>query len=303
METVVTTTQIPGANLLNRGKVRDIYDAGEYLLIVTTDRISAFDVVMNEAIPYKGIVLTQISKYWFQKTRHLIANHFVSDRIADFPAPFNQYANLLKGRSMLVKKANPFPVECIVRGYLAGSGWKEYQKSGTVHGIRLPAGLVNSSQLPKPIFTPSTKAESGHDENISFRQMEKLIGRSYSRKLRESSLALYAYGAEVARNHGIIIADTKFEFGLLNGEMILIDEAMTPDSSRFWPANLYQPGKNQPSLDKQYLRDYLETLDWDKTPPPPELPKEVIENTSRKYQEILKILTGKTVDELLNGKE
>ncbi len=297
----VQQTEIPEARLLSRGKVRDIYDAGEYLLIVTTDRISAFDVVMNEPIPYKGIVLTQISRFWFEKTRHIVPNHFVTDRVADFPEPFNRYEELLKGRAMLVKKANPFPVECIVRGYLAGSGWKEYRKSGTVHGISLPEGLVNSSQLPEPLFTPSTKAETGHDENISYQRMVEIVGEKYGEVLKEKSLALYQYGAEVARLKGIIIADTKFEFGMIDGEILLIDEAMTPDSSRFWPAELYQPGQSQPSLDKQYLRDYLETLDWDKTPPPPPLPEEVVANTSRKYQEILKILTGRTVEDILNN--
>jgi phosphoribosylaminoimidazole-succinocarboxamide synthase len=297
----VQQTDIPEARLLSRGKVRDIYDAGEYLLIVTTDRISAFDVVMNEPIPYKGIVLTQISRFWFEKTRHIVENHFVTDRVADFPEPFNRYGELLKGRAMLVKKANPFPVECIVRGYLAGSGWKEYRQSGTVHGMALPEGLVNSSQLPEPLFTPSTKAETGHDENISYQRMVEIVGEEHAQVLKEKSLALYQYGAEVARLKGIIIADTKFEFGMIDGQILLIDEAMTPDSSRFWPAELYQPGQSQPSLDKQYLRDYLETLDWDKTPPPPPLPEEVVANTSRKYQEILKILTGRTVEEILNS--
>ena len=297
----VQTTEIPGARLINRGKVRDIYQTDEHLLIVTTDRISAFDVVMNEAIPYKGIVLTQISKFWFQKTRHIIDNHFITDRVAEYPEPFNRYPELLKGRSMLVKKANPFPVECIVRGYLAGSGWKEYRQQGTVHGISLPEGLLNSSQLPEPLFTPSTKAESGHDENITFRKMSQLVGEDIALELKEKSLALYQYGAEIARLKGIIIADTKFEFGMLNGDIILIDEVMTPDSSRFWPAELYEPGKSQPSLDKQYLRDYLETLDWDKTPPPPPLPEEVVQNTSRKYQEILKILTGQSVEDILQA--
>ncbi len=301
MKNVVQTTEIPGAKLLNRGKVRDIYDAGEFMLIVTTDRISAFDVVMGEPIPYKGIVLNQISKYWFEQTRDIIPNHFITDQVSDFPAPFNQYEAELKGRSMLVKKANPFPVECIVRGYLAGSAWKEYREHSTVHGQKMPAGLKNSSQLPEPIFTPSTKAESGHDENISFEQMVAIIGKPYSEKLREISLKLYQYGAKVAREKGIIIADTKFEFGLINGEMILIDEVLTPDSSRFWPARSYKPGKSQPSLDKQYLRDYLETLNWDKTPPPPRLPEDIVENTSRKYQEILRILTGKTIEDILKS--
>jgi len=299
MSEVILTTEIPEARLLSRGKVRDIYDANEYILIVTTDRISAFDVVMNEGIPYKGIVLTQLSIFWFKKTADIIPNHFVTDKLEEYPEPFNQYGDILKGRSMLVKKANPFPIECIVRGYLAGSGWKEYQKSGSVHGIPLPEGLQNSSQLPQPLFTPSTKAESGHDINISYEQMEKLIGTDLSNLLKEASIRLYKFGAEYARNKGIIIADTKFEFGLLNGDIILIDEILTPDSSRFWPAEAYEPGKSQPSFDKQYVRDYLESLDWDKTPPPPSLPDDIVENTSKKYQEILKILTGRSVKEFL----
>ncbi len=299
MSKVVQQTDIPEARLINRGKVRDIYDAGEYLLIVTTDRISAFDVVMNEGIPNKGIVLSQISKFWFMQTRDIIENHFVTDEVEKFPAPFGKYKDILKGRSMLVKKANPFPVECIVRGYLAGSGWKEYLNSGTVHHIKIAKGLKNSSVLPKPIFTPSTKAESGHDENISFEQMESIIGRKISGELKNASLEIYKLGAKIAKEKGILIADTKFEFGLLDGNIILIDEAMTPDSSRFWPAATYSPGKSQPSLDKQYLRDYLESLPWPKTPPPPRLPDEIIRNTSRKYQEILEILTGKAIQEIL----
>ncbi len=292
-------TDITGARLINRGKVRDIYDAGEYLVIVATDRISAFDVVMNQGIPYKGVVLTQISKFWFEKTRDIIENHFVTDDVSQFPPPFNDYRELLVGRSMLVKKANPFPVECIVRGYIAGSAWKEYQKSQSISGIKLPPDLKNSSKLPSPIFTPSTKAETGHDENISYAHMKKLIGDNISKQLKIASLALYKTGVRIAKDKGIIIADTKFEFGMLHHDIILIDEILTPDSSRFWPASRYRPGKSQPSLDKQYVRDYLESLDWDKNPPPPPLPEEIIENTSRKYQEILKILTGKTVEEII----
>lgn len=298
MTRIVTQTNIPGARLLNRGKVRDIYDAGDNLLFVTTDRISAFDVVMSQGIPFKGIILNQLSKFWFTKTTDIIENHFVTDKTDEFPEPFNKHADILKGRSMMVKKSNPFPVECIVRGYLAGSGWKEYQKSGTLHGSSLPGGLQNSSRLEEAIFTPSTKAESGHDMNISFQQMEDLVGKETSKQLREASLKLYTFGAEYARGKGIIIADTKFEFGILDGKLILLDEILTPDSSRFWPADLYQPGQNQKSLDKQYLRDFLETLDWDKTPPPPHLPEEIVTNTSKKYQEILKILTGLTVDKI-----
>lgn len=297
MVKVVMKTEIPDAKLLNRGKVRDIFDAGEYLLFVTTDRISAFDVVMTSGIPYKGIVLNQISKYWFGKTASIIKNHFITDHVADYPDPFNRYPELLHGRSMLVKKTRPFEVECIVRGYLSGSAWKEYQKTTNLFGYQLPEGLQNSSRLPEPLFTPSTKATSGHDINISFDEMKDIVGETTGEKLKEFSLTVYQKGVEEALSKGIIIADTKFEFGTLDDEIILIDEVLTPDSSRFWPADEYQPGKSQPSLDKQYLRDYLETLDWDKTPPPPELPDEIVQNTSKKYQEILHILTGKTVEE------
>jgi phosphoribosylaminoimidazole-succinocarboxamide synthase len=298
---VVLKTEIPGAELLNRGKVRDIYNAGDFLLIVTSDRISAFDVVLNEGIPGKGIVLTQVSKYWFSVTKDIAVNHFVSDKVNDFSAPFNQYKELLQGRAMLVKKAKPLPVECIVRGYLTGSGWKEYRTSGTLHKMPLQQGLLESSRLPETVFTPSTKAEEGHDENIAFEEMLKLVKKDIAEAVRDKSLQIYRKGVEIAEKKGIIIADTKFEFGLLEDKLILIDEALTPDSSRFWPKDLYQPGKSQPSFDKQYLRDYLETLDWDKTPPPPKLPETVVQNTSKKYQEILKILTGKTIDDVLSN--
>ncbi len=286
---VVLKTEISGATLLNRGKVRDIYDAGDALLIVTTDRISAFDVVMAQGIPMKGIVLTQLSKFWFSQTQGIVKNHFITDDAAAFPAPFNQHAEMLAGRAMLVKKATPLPAECIVRGYLAGSGWKEYRTSGTLHKMELPAGLHNSSKLPEPVFTPSTKAEAGHDENITFAEMLQFIEKPLAEKVRDYSLQIYKHAAKIAEGKGIIIADTKFEFGLLDDELILIDEALTPDSSRFWPMDRYQPGRSQPSFDKQYLRDYLETLDWDKTPPPPPLPDEIVANTSKKYQEIAKI--------------
>ncbi len=300
MSKVILKTEIPDGRLLNRGKVRDIYDAGEFLLIVTTDRISAFDVVMNEGIPYKGIVLTQISKYWFDETKNIIPNHFITDQVDEFPAPYKHYQEELEGRAMLVRKANPFPVECIVRGYLAGSAWKEYKDTGSFSGIELPGDLMNSSPLPEPFFTPSTKAETGHDENITFDQMKELIGGDISERLRDASLKLYKTGAEIAHKKGIIIADTKFEFGLFNKELFLIDEILTPDSSRFWPASSYHPGKSQPSLDKQYLRDYLESLPWKKTPPPPHLPDDIINNTSKKYQEILEILTGKTINDFVS---
>ncbi|RMG66233.1 MAG: phosphoribosylaminoimidazolesuccinocarboxamide synthase [Calditrichaeota bacterium] len=297
---VVTQTHIPGARLLSRGKVRDIYDAGDRLVIVATDRISAFDVVMNEGIPGKGVVLTQISAFWFRQMADIVPNHFISTEVDTFPAPFPEHRAVLQGRSMLVEKADPLPVECIVRGYLAGSGWKEYRRSGTVHGIALPAGLENASRLPEPLFTPSTKAETGHDENITFEDMARLVGRNLAETIRKISLAIYQQAATLAEEKGIIIADTKLEFGLQGERLLLIDELLTPDSSRFWPKATYRPGRNQPSLDKQYLRDYLETLDWDKTPPPPPLPEEVIENTAAKYAEILHILTGKTLDEFVD---
>ena len=289
MANVVLKTDIPGAKLLNRGKVRDIYDAGDALLFVTTDRISAFDVIMTQGIPMKGIVLTQLSKFWFSQTGDIVANHFITDNITEYPAPFNQHGELLRGRSMLVKKTQPLPVECVVRGYLAGSGWKEYREFQTLHETPLPAGLLNGSQLPQPLFTPATKAESGHDENISFERMLTIVDQQTAEAVRDYSLQLYAHGAKTAAKKGIILADTKFEFGMLDGEIILIDEVMTPDSSRFWPKEFYAPGKSQQSFDKQYLRDYLETLDWDKTPPPPPLPDEIIENTSKKYLEIARI--------------
>lgn len=296
---VVLKTEIPGGKLFNRGKVRDIYVAEDKLLIVATDRISAFDVVMNEGIPGKGMVLTQISKFWFRHTAEIMPNHFITDDVAKFPEPFNRHDKILKGRSMLVKRSLPLPVECIVRGYLAGSGWKEYSKQGTLHKQSLPEGLSESSKLPVPLFTPSTKAEEGHDLNITYDDMVELVGDKLASQIREVSLEIYKRGLEIADGKGIIIADTKFEFGHMGDEILLIDEVLTPDSSRFWPKVLYSPGKSQPSLDKQYVRDFLETLDWDKTPPPPTLPVEVVYNTSKKYQEILQILTGTTLEEFV----
>jgi phosphoribosylaminoimidazole-succinocarboxamide synthase len=279
-------------NLINRGKVRDIYDLGENLLIVTTDRISAFDVIMNEGIPQKGYVLTQISKFWFEQMTDLIPNHLISTEVDDFPEVCHLYRDQLEGRSMLTKKAAPLPVECIVRGYISGSGWKEYQKQGSVSGIKLPEGLVQSDKLPQTLFTPSTKAELGeHDENISFDEAAKLCGQEIAEQIRDNSIAIYERAREMAAQKGIIIADTKFEFGMFDGQLIIIDEALTPDSSRFWPRDQYQPGGSQPSFDKQYLRDYLETLDWNKEAPAPELPAEIIAKTSEKYLEALKRLT------------
>lgn len=299
-EKVVMKTQIARARLLNRGKVRDIYDAGDNLLIVASDRISAFDVIMDQGIPGKGKVLTQISRFWFEKTADIVANHFVTDQVEEFPEPFCRHPQELRHRAMLVKKAQPLPVECIVRGYLAGSGWKEYARHGTLHKQPLPVGLKESARLPQAVFTPSTKAESGHDENITFEEMCRLVDPAVAGQVREISLRLYERGVEIAARSGIIIADTKFEFGLLNGKLILIDEVLTPDSSRFWPQADYEPGRPQQSYDKQYLRDFLETLDWDKTPPPPALPAEVVENTARKYGEILRILTGVEAQSLMN---
>ena len=292
MSTIVMQCDLPDLNLVNRGKVRDIYDLGEHLLIVTSDRISAFDVIMNEGIPRKGYVLTQISKFWFEQMRDILPNHIVATEVEDFPAAAQPYRDQLEGRSMLVKKAQPLPIECIVRGYISGSGWKEYQKSGTICGIDLPTGLKESDKLPEPIFTPSTKAELGaHDENISFDQAVELCGREVAEQVRDFSLTIYQRARDIAATKGIIIADTKFEFGLMDGQLIWIDEALTPDSSRFWPKDQYRPGGAQPSFDKQFLRDYLETLDWNKQAPPPPLPDEIVRKTSEKYQEALTRLT------------
>lgn len=294
MSNLVLNTSFPDLKLAARGKVRDIYDLGDSLLIVTTDRISAFDVIMNEGIPDKGYVLTQISAFWFRQMEDIIPNHIVSTEVADFPQECRKYADILVGRSMLVKKAKPLPVECIVRGYLSGSGWKDYKQTGATSGIKLPSGLVESSKLEQPIFTPSTKAELGtHDENISFEKMVELCGREVAEKVRDVTLKIYCKARDIADAKGIIIADTKFEYGICNGELIIIDECMTPDSSRFWPKESYKPGGPQPSFDKQFLRDYLETLDWNKTAPAPPLPEEIVRKTGEKYMEALVKLTGK----------
>lgn len=284
---------IPELNLIKQGKVRDIYDMGDSLLMVTSDRISAFDVIMDQPIPDKGVVLTQISLYWFDLMKNLVPNHIITGNVDEFPAVCQPYKDQLKGRSILVKKCEPLAIECVVRGYITGSGWKSYKTDGTVCGIKLPAGLVESQQLPEPIFTPSTKEELGaHDENIDFATAAKIVGQANAEKVRDLSLTIYKKGAEIAAQRGIIIADTKFEFGLYNGEIILIDEVLTPDSSRFWPADKYEAGHGQASFDKQYLRDYLESLDWNKQPPPPVLPEEVIKNTRAKYVEALRYITG-----------
>ncbi|MGE4578724.1 MAG: phosphoribosylaminoimidazolesuccinocarboxamide synthase [Desulfuromonadales bacterium] len=293
MTPVLMQANCPDLKLVNRGKVRDIFDLGEHLLIVTSDRISAFDVIMNEGIPNKGFVLTQISKFWFDQMQDIIPNHVISTDVADFPSETHKYRDQLEGRSMLVKKAKPLPVECIVRGYISGSGWKEYQKQGSICGIPLPAGLVESQQLPTPIFTPSTKAELGeHDENIAFDKVVELCGLEMAEAVRKATLAIYEKARNIADGKGIIIADTKFEFGLYEGELIWIDEALSPDSSRFWPKDQYQPGGAQPSFDKQFLRDYLETLDWGKKAPAPSLPEEIVRKTGEKYMEALTRLTG-----------
>ena len=289
----VLQLDLPGIKKVKSGKVREIFDLGDSFLFVASDRISAFDVVMPNGIPRKGEVLTQISHFWFDQTENLVPNHRVAKTKDPLPKQLQSFADKLSGRSMIVKKARPLAVECIVRGYLAGSGWKEYKKSQTVCGIPLPAGLQESSELPQPIFTPSTKAETGHDENISYEEAEKILGKSVAAQARDLSLKIYNHARDYARKRGIIIADTKFEFGELDGKLILIDEVLTPDSSRFWPADQYQPGKSQPSFDKQFVRDYLETLAWDKTPPGPKLPDDVVAKTSAKYLEAYERLTGK----------
>jgi phosphoribosylaminoimidazole-succinocarboxamide synthase len=291
---VISTTEFTSLTLKGRGKVRDIYDLGRHLLIVATDRISAFDVIMPNPIPDKGKILTQLSKFWFGQTRDIIANHLISTEVDDFPKEVLPYREALKGRSMFVEKAEPLPVECVVRGYLSGSGWEEYQRGGEVCGIRLPKGLVESSRLEEPIFTPATKAEMGlHDENITFERMEKVVGKDLSQKLRVVSLAIYKKARDFAETKGILIADTKMEFGMMNGNLILIDELLTPDSSRFWPKDEYKAGGPQKSFDKQFLRDYLLSIKWNKTPPAPELPEEVILKTGRKYREAYEKLVGK----------
>ena len=289
----VLQVDLSGFRKLKSGKVREIFDLGDRLLFVATDRISAFDVIMPNGIPRKGEVLTQLSYFWFAQTGSFQRSHLLSRADDPLPKELQPFADQLARRSMIVKKARPLAIECVVRGYLAGSGWKEYQQSQTVCGIKLPPGLKESSELPEPIFTPATKAETGHDENISFEQAAKIIGSDLAGKARAASLKLYHFARDYARQRGIIIADTKFEFGLLNRRLILIDEVLTPDSSRFWPADQYQPGQSQPSFDKQFVRDYLETLDWNKTPPGPVLPADVIAKTQAKYLEAYERLTGR----------
>jgi len=290
----VFKTDFSDLKLIHRGKVRDLYEVGDKLLMVATDRISAFDVVMEDPVPDKGAMLTQISLFWFDFLHNIIDNHLISAEVASFPEACRPYQDQLALRSMLVKKASPLPVECIVRGYITGSGWKEYQERGSISGISLPWGLLESERLLNPIFTPSTKAELGrHDENISIQEMEKLVGKKETKMIADICIRLYDKAAEYARGKGIIIADTKFELGVYEGKLILIDEVLTPDSSRFWPLDHYEPGRGQMSFDKQFLRDYLSSLAWSKQPPPPKLPPEIIDKTRQKYLEALERLTGK----------
>jgi phosphoribosylaminoimidazole-succinocarboxamide synthase len=293
MKTPVSETDFQNLNLIKRGKVRDIYDLGENLLMVATDRISAFDVVMPDPVPDKGVILTQISLYWFEIMKPIIENHVISANVNDYPAVCRPYSETLRGRSMLVKKTEPLSIECVVRGYISGSGWKSYQDTGSVCGIHLPEALRESDKLPEPIFTPSTKEELGaHDINIDFAESEKRIGKDLAAKVRDLSLAIYKKGSEMAAEKEIIIADTKFEFGLSGDKLIFIDEVLTPDSSRFWPRDTYQPGGSQQSFDKQYVRDHLLSVKWNKQPPAPSLPEDIIRNTRKKYLEALTRLTG-----------
>lgn len=294
METSIYETNFPTLRLSNRGKVRDVYDLGDALLVVATDRISAFDVVMPTPIPGKGRILTEMSNFWFDVTSDVVPNHLIATEFEKFPAPCAQYKDMLDGRSMFVKKATPLPVECIVRGYISGSGWQSYLEDGSVCGIPLPKGLRESEKLPRPLFTPSTKANAGgHDENISFDQLTKLIGAQMADRLETLSIQIYSKAAELALTCGIILADTKFEFGIVDGELILIDEVLTPDSSRFWPLDSYEPGGPQESFDKQYVRDYLTAIGWNKKPPAPTLPTDVVNNTQKRYEEALIRLTRK----------
>ena len=289
------TTDFKNLKLFKRGKVRDVYDLGDELLIVSTDRISCFDVVLACGIPYKGNVLNTISLFWFDFTKGIIPNHLITADVANYPESTKKYKAELLGRSMLVKKTRSLPVECVVRGYLSGSGWKEYREKQSVCGIALPAGLKESEKLPEVLFTPSTKADVGHDINVDQKYVEGIVGGEIAAKLKNISIAIYKKASEYALEKGIIIADTKFEFGVYNDQIILIDEVLTPDSSRFWPKEQYKPGISQPSFDKQFVRDYLESLEWDKTPPAPKLPEEIIEKTSLKYLEALRKLSGKEI--------
>lgn len=295
--TVLRETHLSGVQLFSRGKVRDVYAvSGDRLLIVATDRLSAFDVVMAEGIPDKGRVLTQLSCFWFEFLRDVVPTHFLTANLADYPPELQPYADQLEGRSMLVEKAQPFPIESVVRGYLAGSGWKDYCATGFTSGVKLPAGLLQAAQLPGPIFTPATKAQSGHDENITWEATVAAVGVKVAEQIRDYSLTVYTKASAYALGRGIIIADTKFEWGLRGDKIILIDEVLTPDASRFWPLEGYAPGRSQPSYDKQFARDYLESIRWNKQPPPPPLPPEVVEKTSEKYREAYRLLTGRALN-------
>lgn len=297
-DNVVLKTEFSDLKLLNRGKVRDLYDLGDTLLMISTDRISAFDVILPNGIPFKGKVLTKLTDFWFSHITDITPHHLISTNVEDFPSECKKYADILAGRSMLVKKAKPLPVECIVRGYISGSGWKDYQQTEAISGVSLPSGLTESSPLEEPIFTPSTKAEVGiHDENISFEQVCGVIGKETAERIRDLSIKIYKRAKEIAETRGIIIADTKMEFGTADGEIILIDELLTPDSSRFWPKESYEPGRPQMSFDKQFVRDYLNSLDWDKTPPPPTLPEDIIKKTTERYIEAYTRLTGESSPE------
>ena len=297
LEEGIKTQDLPGIPKVGQGKVREMFEVDGQLLMVATDRISAFDVILPNAIPHKGKVLTQLSAFWFEQLEGMVSHHLVSVRVDEFPAPLQPFREELAGRSMLVRKCTPLPIECVVRGYLAGSGWAEYRQSETICGIRLPSGLVESAELPEPIFTPSTKSTTGHDENISFDRAAQIIGSEMAEQVRDISLRVYNRAREDALEKGIIICDTKFEFGMDGSRLLLIDEVLTPDSSRFWPAGEYEPGKSQPSFDKQFIRDFLETLDWDKAPPGPELPSAIVEATSQRYLEAYRRLTGRELDE------
>ncbi len=294
-DNVLLATDFKDLKLFRRGKVRDVYELGDKLLVVSTDRISCFDVVLSDGIPNKGKVLTALSVFWFELLKDLLPNHYITSQVADYPKELQKYSDVLSGRSMLVKKTKALPVECVVRGYLSGSGWKEYMKSQSICGIKLPAGLKESDRLAEPIFTPTTKADVGHDESVDQGYVENKVGKETAGKIKDYSIEVYKKAAEYAITRGIIIADTKFEFGIYEDKIIIIDEVLTPDSSRFWPKDKYQPGAGQPSFDKQFVRDYLETCDWDKTPPAPRLPKEIIERTTSKYLESYKMLTGKNI--------
>ena len=286
-------TDLPGLDLVARGKVRDVYSAGDDLVIVATDRLSAFDCILPTPIPDKGRVLTQMTLFWLNLLREIVPNHLISANVADYPSPFQAYRNELEGRSMLVRRAAMLPIECVARGYVSGSGWKDYRRTGAVCGIQLPTGLRESDRLPEPIFTPASKAQAGHDENITLDDAAREIGIDVATRIRDLTLAIYRRASDYAEGRGIIIADTKFEFGFVGDELILADEVLTPDSSRFWPRSEYQPGGPQPSFDKQFVRDYLESIHWNKQPPAPALPDDVVRRTSEKYREAYRLLAGK----------